>query len=202
MATQAQLAANQANAEKSTGPRSEAGKAMSSQNRRTHGLTYHGGTFSVLPCESQADFVHLVADLAGEHQPQTPTESLLVERMAQHQWLRDRALRLQESCFDPDSGQIADQKTFSLYLRYATTHERAFHKCLADLLKLRAEKRKEEIGFESEKRKQELHPLHVMFKTMEITMRQIRESEFRSKQTLAQLRAEEQNQLAGSSQAA
>jgi hypothetical protein len=51
-----------------------------------------------------------------------------------------------------------------LYLRYQATYERAFHRSLNQLLKLRAEKRKEEIGFESqtrkrneEARKQELH---------------------------------------------
>ncbi|HEY3454684.1 MAG TPA: hypothetical protein VGK64_08800, partial [Bryobacteraceae bacterium] len=38
-----------------------------------------------------------------------------------------------------------------------TTHERAFHKCLNELLRIRAEKRKQEIGFESQKRKQEEH---------------------------------------------
>ena len=45
----------------------------------------------------------------------------------------------------------------ALFLRYQSTHERAFHTCLNDLLKLRAEKRKNEIGFESQKREQEEH---------------------------------------------
>jgi len=35
-----------------------------------------------------------------------------------------------------------------------TTNERAFHKCLNDLLRLRAEKRKQQIGFESQKQKE------------------------------------------------
>ncbi|MGA8028113.1 MAG: hypothetical protein WB992_13295, partial [Bryobacteraceae bacterium] len=53
-------------------------------------------------------------------------------------------------------------------LRYQTTHDRAFHRCLNQLLKLRAETRRVEIGFESQKkketdqtRKQELHELRV-----------------------------------------
>jgi hypothetical protein len=94
-----------------------------------HGLTYDGGRFTVLPCEDQAGFERLRAALDAEHAPATPTESLLVERFAQHQWLRDRALRLRESSFDPATGQIADQKSFALCLRYQTTHQRAFHKC-------------------------------------------------------------------------
>jgi hypothetical protein len=44
---------------------------------------------------------------------------------------------------------------FSLYLRYQTAHHRAFHKSLNGLLKLRAEKRKAEIGFEAQERKNE-----------------------------------------------
>jgi hypothetical protein len=62
-------------------------------------------------------------------------------------WLRNRAELLQSNCFH-DDGSI-DEKRLALYLRYQTTHERAFHKCLNDLLKLRAEKRKTEIGFEA-----------------------------------------------------
>ena len=81
--------------------------------------------------------------------------------MAQHEWLRQRALHLQNLCFNAE-GIVDEAKQFSLYLRYQTTHERAFHKCLRDLLKLtksrlRAEKRKQEIGFESQEQKRELH---------------------------------------------
>jgi hypothetical protein len=96
-------------------------------------------------------------ELRNEHQPVTPTEQLLVDGMAQYHWLRDRAMTLQQGCFDLETGEISDQKSFALYLRYQTTHQRAFHKCLNDLLKLRAEKRKSEIGFESQRRQEEKH---------------------------------------------
>jgi hypothetical protein len=75
--------------------------------------------------------------------------------MAQHHWLRNRAELLQTHAFDDDGG--LDEKRLALFLRYQTTHERAFHKCLNDLLKLRAEKRKQEIGFESQNQKKEDH---------------------------------------------
>ena len=39
MATRAQIEANRRNALKSTGPRTSAGKAASSRNARTHGMT-------------------------------------------------------------------------------------------------------------------------------------------------------------------
>jgi hypothetical protein len=63
-------------------------------------------------------------------------------------------MRLQTKCIEEGFPTSDDNKGLPLYLRYQVTHERAFHKCLNDLLKLRAEKRKAEIGFESQKHKQ------------------------------------------------
>jgi hypothetical protein len=157
MTTEKQILANRENSQHSTGPVSAQGKAAVSQNRTTHGLNYNPDTFRVLACENQADYDALLRALMDEQNPQDTTETLLVTSMAQHRWLLDRANRLQESCFDQETAQIVDQKLFSLYLRYATMHERAFHKCLNDLLKLRNHKINQQFGFESEKRKSERH---------------------------------------------
>jgi hypothetical protein len=83
----------------------------------------------------------------------TRTEDTLVERMAQHQWLRCRAEFFETKCFD-EVGNV-DEKRLALFIRYRTSHERAFHKCFNELLKLRAERRKVQIGFESQKRVKE-----------------------------------------------
>jgi hypothetical protein len=155
MPTQAQIAANQANAELSTGPKTEEGKAVSSRNHTSHGLTYKGVAFFLLPWENAEEYDWLVIDLKSEYRPKSATETILVERMAQHHWLRNRAELLQTHAFDDDGG--LDEKRLALFLRYQTTHERAFHKCLNDLLKLRAEKRKQDIGFESQNQKKEDH---------------------------------------------
>ena len=88
----------------------------------------------MLLSESQTQFDQLLAQIQQEHQPETPTEEALVQ--AEHHWLRHRAMRLEESCFDYTTGQIIDERTLALRLRYQTTHERAFHKALNDLLKL------------------------------------------------------------------
>jgi hypothetical protein len=173
-ATKAQIRANRENAQHSTGPQTEAGKATVSQNRTTHGLNYNAATFQVLPSENQFDYNALLQQLQEEHEPGTPTEHLLVLSMAQHRWLLDRATRLQDTCFDVETGEIADEKRFNLYQRYATTHERAFHKCLNDLLKLRIQTEKSAIGFESQKRKSELHELNLALKTMQYTDQQRR----------------------------
>jgi hypothetical protein len=157
MTTEKQILANRENSQKSTGPVTADGKAAVSQNRTVHGLNYNPDTFRVLACEDQAQYNALLKALMEEQNPQDTTETLLVTSMAQHRWLLDRANRLQESCFDQETARITDQKLFSLYLRYATTHERAFHKCLNDLLKLRNHKMNQQFGFESEKRKADRH---------------------------------------------
>lgn len=141
MSTTAQIAANQANAQQSTGPKTEAGKTTSSKNNFRHGLS---GAFVILSWENADEYDQLLDGLRDEHQPATPTEALLVERMAQHWWIGQRALNLQQLCFHKDAPMVnpGTEKEFALYLRYQTTHERAFSKCLNDLNKLRADQHK------------------------------------------------------------
>src|SRR5579884_2602820 len=145
MSTPAQITANQANAQHSTGPKTEEGRAVSCLNNFRHGLA--GVQFSVLPGECEEEYATLVAALKAEHQPATITECILVEKLAQHFWLSQRAQRYADASME-------NEKQFSLFLRCQTTNDRAFHKCLDQLLKLRAEKRKHEIGFESHQAKQ------------------------------------------------
>jgi hypothetical protein len=150
MSTEAQICANQANAQHSTGPKTAETKAVSSMNNFRHGLA---GAFRVLASENQDDFDQLLADLSAEHQPSTVTESMLIEKMAEHYWLGQRALRCQHACFTDDTLSMQDQALrLALFLRYQITHDRAFRAALTDLLKLKAEKRKQEIGFESHRR--------------------------------------------------
>jgi hypothetical protein len=175
MSTESQIRANQQNAQHSTGPASEAGKAASCQNNFRHGLT--GAYFTVLDFEDQDEYDRVLCGLRFEHQPTTMTESILVEQIAQSYWLRKRALHLQDICAtDTDHTVDQQQRQLALFIRYQATHDRAFHRALNDLLKLRAEKRKTEIGFESlklkqadqsrrdsiEKRKQDTHKFDVL----------------------------------------
>ena len=155
MSTEAQIAANRANAEHSSGPKTEEGKAASSRNHFSHGLCTYDNIFFILPFESPEAYSILRATLLSEHRPETETEQILVDRMAQHHWLRNRAEAFESGCFKEDG--TLDDKRLALFMRYRTSHERAFEKCLNELLKLRAEKRKAEIGFESQKRVKEEH---------------------------------------------
>ncbi len=152
MSTAAQITANQANSQRSTGPRTAAGKAVASLNNIRHGLT---GPFRILGWENEAEFKTLQADLLAEHTPLTATERILVQDMAQSHWLRQRAITLQNSCFNHTSPTADQPKDLALYLRYQTTHNRAFYKALNELQKLREQKRKQEIGFASQKRLEE-----------------------------------------------
>lgn len=151
MSTPAQISANRANAEKSTGPRSDAGKASSAHNSFRHGLT---GPFCILPWENADEFHSLECDFTNEHQPVTATEFILVKEMAQSHWLSQRAIRLQNTCFHHTQEETTDPHQLSLYLRYQNTHQRAFYKALNQLIKLREQKRKAEIGFVSQNHKE------------------------------------------------
>jgi hypothetical protein len=77
--------------------------------------------------------------------------------MTQHYWLSQRAQQLQT--LHMQDGPLDDEvmKRVAVYMRYQTQQERLFKSALADLLKLRAERRKEQVGFESQKRAQEKH---------------------------------------------
>jgi hypothetical protein len=184
MSTESQLRANRENAQHSTGPATEAGKAVSSMNNFRHGLA---GAFCVLPSEDQDEFDALVCGLKAEHKPATLTEILLVEKLAQHYWLSQRAQRLQDLTMADDLPMRDQERQFALFLRYQTTNDRAFHQCLNQLLKLRSERRRAEIGFESqrreqvaesrreaaEKRKQDLHQWAVLLAEAKVSHQQV-----------------------------
>jgi hypothetical protein len=209
MSTEAQCAANQANAEHSTGPKTEEGKAAVAQNNFRHGLS---GRFQVLPWEPQCEFDALFASLRLQYRPETPFEVSLVEKMAQHYWLSRRALSLQETCFSVELPLCEQEKQLALYLRYQTTHERAFQRCSDELRKLRNGKRKAEIGFESqqrkqkedarkeanetrrqaaENRKQDLHQWAVLLAEAKFTHQEVLTSGARLPQILAQMKEEQ-----------
>jgi len=104
-------------------------------------LARHNGPFLVLEYEDDADFDKLKADLFDEYQPATATECILLNTMLESHWLANRASFLSHNCTDLKTGLIDDPQKFSLYLRYETTHRRAFHKAMNDLLKLRKAQR-------------------------------------------------------------
>ena len=92
MATERQIRANQINAMKSTGPKTEAGKAVSASNALRHGLTARQ---IVLAGEDPAEFEALREDLTREIAPITAMEALLVDRLAQLFWRLRRVAKFE-----------------------------------------------------------------------------------------------------------
>ena len=91
MSTLKQIEANRANAKKSTGPRTSAGKAISARNLTSHG---HLAAAVVLPSESVGRFYEVLDALIAEFKPNTYTENILVENMAVSRWRQLRIWRL------------------------------------------------------------------------------------------------------------
>src|SRR5436190_11013256 len=86
--SQRRLAANRVNAQKSTGPRSAAGKSISSRNAVTHGLRCApAGTVSpVLPGEDEQQYRTLRDQLASELHSLGAMQREIVEQLAQTIW--------------------------------------------------------------------------------------------------------------------
>jgi hypothetical protein len=143
MATPAQIAANRANSQKSTGPTSEAGKTKTSQNAIRHGLCC---CITCMDDEDSKEMEALLADLMEEHKPQGPTEQILVYKMAEQFWFTKRASHyitvytMYNEGRDEEDGDNAP-KQLALYLRYYTSADRGFNKNLHDLRKLQKERR-------------------------------------------------------------
>lgn len=113
----------------STGPRTEAGKAVSARNAVKHNLC------STRLTGTDLDELNAIrAKLDDEWEPSTETERMLLDQMALSQWRMDRALSLELHAFDD---LHIDQALLALALRYRTTAERSFYKALAELQRLR-----------------------------------------------------------------
>jgi hypothetical protein len=87
MATPAQITANRANAQKSTGPRSAEGKSASRFNALKHGID---DASIVIPGEDPADYDALAAQYDHEFHPQSASESFHVATMLRADWQKRR----------------------------------------------------------------------------------------------------------------
>jgi hypothetical protein len=97
MPTDKQLAANRANAAKSTGPRTPEGKAISSRNSSHYGRI---ADTVVLQSECPARFRAFLDSFYCEYQPATPTEIALVDTMAGARWRLMRMSQFESAIID------------------------------------------------------------------------------------------------------
>ncbi len=99
--SQQQAEANRQNAKKSTGPRTPEGKAASSRNGLTHGLS--GDKHFILEGEDPEAFLRLLQDLHDHLRPVGDSEDLAVQRIAAAQWRLDRAFALETGIYREES---------------------------------------------------------------------------------------------------
>lgn len=94
MTSTAKRKSNQANAKKSTGPRSPEGKARSANNALNHGML---SKELLLPGEDAADWGRLLDRLMHELIPVGTLEQLLVERIAVAIWRQRRLVKVESA---------------------------------------------------------------------------------------------------------
>jgi hypothetical protein len=94
--SEAQLEANRANAQKSTGPRSPAGRKRASLNALKHGCT---AQTVILPGEDIHHFRKFHQNLLGSLKPANPHEESLVSTLTLIQWSIDRMLAQETSLY-------------------------------------------------------------------------------------------------------
>jgi hypothetical protein len=92
-----QLAANRANAVKSTGPTTPDGRARSAQNSRKHGFT--ASKFVIVSAEDAQDLENLKADIIHTYQPANTMELLTCERIATSFFTMQRAAQFEAGMF-------------------------------------------------------------------------------------------------------
>ena len=126
--------ANSTNARSSTGPRTEAGKARSSQNARKHGLT---AAQLVIAPEDREEFDELLAALQADVKPQGALQQILFQQLLESAWNLRRVRSMEselagseESYLDPELDRLA---------RHKTRIERAFHRSLRELKALQTD---------------------------------------------------------------
>lgn len=156
MATPAQIAANRLNAQKSTGPRTEKGKAATRFNSLQHGLAAES---LVLPHENPDDFEMLRSELLVSNQPANLQERMMVDQLAQSYWRMLRATSAETGILNngmrslktkmalptipvgrEDEGVAVylcaeDGCNLDRFLRYHASVERSYHRAIEALRK-------------------------------------------------------------------
>ena len=149
MATPAQITANRANAQKSTGPRSVEGKSASRFNALKHGID---AASIVIPGEDPAEYESLVAQYLEEYRPRSASEFFHVETMIRADWHKRRLETVEADLYrtimseSPDNSLaavlLAESPAAKLLLRIQrqiAAFERTWHRANNEFRRARAE---------------------------------------------------------------
>jgi hypothetical protein len=108
MTTDRRTAANRANAAHSTGPRTAEGKAASSRNVVSHGIT-STGRITIFNWESPEEHQQLRDDYCARFRPIDQVELDIVERMVDATWRRRRAITIETTIYDLEISEIEEE---------------------------------------------------------------------------------------------
>jgi hypothetical protein len=109
MATLKQLEANRRNAAKSTGPRTESGKAASRMNALKTGIDAQS---HVLPGESSEALAALSGEYYERYRPSHPEQRALVNILISNEWLLRRLRRVEHQIWDAEF-QIIESRDYT-----------------------------------------------------------------------------------------
>jgi len=131
-------AANRRNAQKSTGPRTAEGKAVSSQNAVKLGLfSRHLGLSAALLEENPAELAALLAALHRRYAPRGCEEELMVDRMASLWWrlwrLATVGQRCLQECLEDNEGYFSSVREMEASGVEEARLERALQRLRKDL---------------------------------------------------------------------
>jgi len=147
MATPAQITANRANAQKSTGPRTDAGKSASRFNALQHGLDAQS---VIIPGEDPAEYDALAAGYRDEFRPASPSETFHVDTMIRADWNKRRLQPMETELYrtlmteNPDATLVAAvlggspaAKLLTRIQRQIVAFERAWYRAYDQLRRAR-----------------------------------------------------------------
>jgi hypothetical protein len=141
MISEARAAANAANAQHSTGPRTEAGKARSSRNAVSHGLCSQQNF--IMPGE-ESDFAAMHDTLLDQLAPAAGLEMYQFEIALHASWSLRRCRRIENALFEKSGPEaLLDPqfaKSFACLQRYEAHHQRSFDRALRNLRTFQAER--------------------------------------------------------------
>lgn len=127
MASLRQIKANRRNAAKSTGPRTQAGKAAAALNSLRHGFLARE---LLVKGESEEDFTAFAGGVRARLAPVGELEIFVVNRLISAAWRLRRAIAVEASLFNSESGPINAVGKMQLLSRYEVTLERSLYKAL------------------------------------------------------------------------
>ena len=145
MTSARQQAANARNAQSSTGPATEAGRARSAKNATTHGLTTGS---ALLESEDAEAYARHMESYVDNHGPQNDQQAFFVTQLAEAAWRLRRVRKFENGILNADP-TLANDDTLDKVCklnRYEAAIERSYYRAYRELERLRVIYQKAEIA--------------------------------------------------------